>query len=45
MEAFSALLHAIRLMWVEFSSKFYEGMGVPFQPLSLAQALKGVGIR
>jgi V-type H+-transporting ATPase subunit a len=44
MEAFSALLHAIRLMWVEFSSKFYDGMGVPFQPLSLSQALKGVGI-
>jgi V-type H+-transporting ATPase subunit a len=44
MEAFSALLHAIRLMWVEFSSKFYEGMGTAFRPLSLETALKGIGI-
>jgi V-type H+-transporting ATPase subunit a len=44
MEAFSALLHAIRLMWVEFSSKFYEGMGTEFKPLSLRTALKSVGI-
>jgi V-type H+-transporting ATPase subunit a len=44
MEAFSALLHAIRLMWVEFSSKFYEGMGTAFKPLSLKAQLLSVGI-
>jgi V-type H+-transporting ATPase subunit a len=44
MEAFSALLHAIRLMWVEFSSKFYEGMGTQFKPLSLKVALNDAGI-
>ena len=44
MEAFSALLHAIRLMWVEFSSKFYDGTGVEFKPLSLKTALNEISI-
>jgi len=44
MEAFSALLHGIRLMWVEFSSKFYSGMGTQFHPLSLKKAVKPLGI-
>ncbi|OHT13595.1 vacuolar ATPase transmembrane subunit [Tritrichomonas foetus] len=39
MEAFSALLHGIRLMWVEFSSKFYAGMGFEFKPTSTKKAL------
>jgi len=40
MDCLEVFLHTMRLHWVEFMGKFYEGMGIPYKPFSFKEVFE-----
>jgi len=45
MDTMECFLHALRLQWVEFDSKFFKADGRKFMPLSLEGPLQANAIK
>jgi V-type H+-transporting ATPase subunit a len=41
MDTMECFLHALRLQWVEFNSKFFKADGRKFEPLELVNTIQG----
>ena len=39
MDTLECALHTLRLHWVEFQNKFYEGDGIPFEPFDYKKTI------
>ena len=40
MDSLEVFLHTMRLHWVEFMAKFYEGDGIPYKPFSFTEVFQ-----
>ncbi len=40
MDALEVFLHTMRLHWVEFMGKFYQGAGLPYKPFSFSEVFE-----
>lgn len=40
MDCLEVFLHTMRLHWVEFMGKFYEGAGIPYKPFSFKEVFE-----
>jgi len=40
MDCLEVFLHTMRLHWVEFMGKFYEGNGLPYKPFSFKEVFE-----
>jgi V-type H+-transporting ATPase subunit a len=45
MDTMECFLHALRLQWVEFDSKFFKADGVKFDPLTLSGPLQAHALK
>ena len=41
MDVLEVFLHTMRLHWVEFMGKFYDGAGIAYRPFSFNEVFEG----